>query len=119
MRYVFAIILGLMLFSCSDKDSNKNNPIVPTDSNTTFSFDSLVIDKKVIFTDETAEITAYARGSNLKYKWKANPGIVFGEGTKVTYTLCHEVVSEIICTVSDDKGNSKTLKDTVTVKQKL
>lgn len=119
MRYVLAIILGLMLFSCSDNDSNKNNPIVPTDNNTTFSFDSLVIENKSISIEESTPIKAYARGFNLKYKWECSQGGVIGYGAKVNFALCHETKVIITCTVTDGIGNSKSITDSLIVFRKI
>lgn len=119
MRYVLAIILSLMLFSCSDNDSNTNNPIVPTDSNAIFSFDSLIIENKSISINESTPIQAYAQGSNLKYAWKCSQGGVIGQGAKVNFALCHETKVIVTCTVTDGFGRSKSITDSLTVARKI
>jgi hypothetical protein len=97
------VILIFLAMACS-----KNNSTGPIDNTKTFSFDSLTTELDSIKVNGATKITAHATGSGLTYTWVASEGTILGNGSQVTFTICHSTLITVKCTVADDNSHSAT-----------
>ena len=100
--YIFALIAGLALLSCS---KSKTDPI---NNGTEFKFVSLVPNDTVLPVNGLTTIKASATGTGLTFHWTASYGTFIGSGATVQWTVCHADKFTITCQVTDNSGNADT-----------
>jgi hypothetical protein len=100
----------IILFACNKPGDNPD--VNPSDK---LALDSLVATRKHIVIWEEINVTAYARGENLKIEWYTNHGsMVAFDSVSVLYWGCPscEGLNIIECTISNDFGS---ISDTIMV----
>ena len=100
-------ILGLLVFILAGA-CNKHDDLVPDQTSNTIFIDSIVPTKRNLVVWEECDVTVYARGANLTYKWEADHGSMIGTGlTTATYWACPSCLgtNTIKCTVTDANGS--------------
>lgn len=112
LKFFIIFIFSASLFVSCKKE---NNTIIvdPTDN---LALDSIRATKKSIIVWEEIYITAYARGKNLTFNWKANHGSMSGkDSVTVKYWACPSCVglNTIECKVSNEYG---IVSDTIMIK---
>ena len=111
MKSILYIIFGLVVLgSCS---KNSDTPVSPSPTEYVFKFTEIKADKDTFSVNESVKLSAIAQGDGLVYFWKSNQGIILGNGASINFSICHADSSKISCTVSDQYGNSSTLRKTV------
>ncbi len=99
--FFFALALISALAACS-----KSSTPTPDNPAATFKFSSLVAKDTVIKVNDVTTITANATGDGLTYTWTADFGTFIGSGNTVQWTVCHEDVFTITCSVKDKNNHS-------------
>jgi len=97
------LLIGLLMIGSCKKEETTIIP-VPTEN---LALDSLVASKKDIVIWENIQITAYARGKNLSFKWSTNHGSMIGrDSVTVIYYGCNSCVglNTVECKVSNEYG---------------
>ena len=101
-------IVGILMGSC-----NKDE-VARVDPSNNLAIDSLRATKTTVRIWEKTYITAYTRGKNLKFHWKANHGSMEGKDSiTVTYWSCPTCVglNTVECTLTNEFGSvSDTIK---------
>ena len=107
----FLVFLGIILLGAC----NSHDDLVPGQTSTTVTIDSIVPSKRNLVVWEECYVSVYARGTNLSYQWEADHGSMIGTGlTTSTYWACPSCLGNntIKCTVSDANGS---VSDTIMV----
>ncbi len=106
----FTGLMMLLLVSC-----NKHDDITPANNSDAITIDSIVPSKRNLVVWEISQITVYARGDELKYKWETDHGSMMGvDSTTVVYWACPSCLgtNTVKCVVSNSTGS---VSDTVQV----
>ena len=115
-KTLLSSILVLLIFVCiaACKKNDKEVEEQPEPS-INLALDSLSATKTDIVIYEEIDITAFAKGNNLKYTWSANHGSMIGvDSVTVKYWACYSCLglNTIKCEVSNEYG---TVSDTIMI----
>ena len=117
MKYIILTLLIAFAVISSSCSSHTTAPVSGDfTGDSEFTFDKLTSGNTTIEINGSTPVTAVATGKDLKYIWSAREGVVLGEGSNVSYTICHATTDIITCQITDYRNKSITKDISITIK---